>query len=160
MKHIVIIIVLSVFSGCVATKPLPSDLTTYEKIFSLPNQSKDQLYIKTNEWFVRTFVSSESIIEFQDKDAGKILGKYVNDFTKGIYNYRVKQVISIDIKEGKVRLIINEPLIKATGSVLSTEPYNFPYKKIKSLSQLELIKTHWQKLASDLENTLIKDTSW
>jgi hypothetical protein len=47
----------------------------FEKVIDVSNLSKSDIYIKANAWFVETFNSAESVIEFQDKEAGKIMGK-------------------------------------------------------------------------------------
>ena len=60
-------------------------LRTMEVIFDYPNKTNDQLYILSNTWFVEYFNSDESILEFQDKENGKIAGKYTFQHGNGIY---------------------------------------------------------------------------
>lgn len=38
---------------------------------------KNSNYIKANEWMVTTFNSAKSVIQFSDKDAGIVKGKYI-----------------------------------------------------------------------------------
>src|SRR5690625_5187989 len=76
-----------------------------DEIVEAPGMKKDALYIRANGWFVETFNSPESVIEFQDKEAGKIMGKYVYTYSEGVYTYAVRQTISIDIREGRLRKI-------------------------------------------------------
>src|SRR5690625_7103367 len=80
---------------------------------------KDDLYIRTNGWFVETFNSPESVIEFQDKEAGKIMGKYVYTYSEGVYTYAVRQTISIDIREGRLRMSIRERSEEHTSELQS-----------------------------------------
>lgn len=68
-----------ILNGCatmMGAKAAP-EMRTFEKVIEISDKSKDQIYIKANGWFVETFNSAESVIEFQDKEAGKIMGKYV-----------------------------------------------------------------------------------
>src|SRR5574344_2909153 len=73
------ILLLVIASGCatmMGAKATP-EMRTYKRIIEIPGQTKDQIYIRANSWFVETFNSAESGIEFQDKEAGKIMGNYV-----------------------------------------------------------------------------------
>ncbi|WP_107822016.1 DUF4468 domain-containing protein [Mangrovibacterium marinum] len=47
-----------------------------EQVIEVPG-TKDELYVKANEWMVRSFNNAKSVIQFQDKEAGKIMGKYL-----------------------------------------------------------------------------------
>lgn len=70
--------------------------------------TKDVLYIKANEWIVRTFNNAKSVIQFQDKEAGKIMGKYL------MHSYQtsgsdIYSLISIEVKDNATKIDI-EPL--------------------------------------------------
>jgi hypothetical protein len=158
MKNLLFLFLFSVLiTSCV---PQAITVKDFEKIIDM-NNSKDELYIKTNEWFVETFNSAESVIEFQDKEAGKIIGKYVlNDITQGLYIYNIKQTISIDIKEGKVRIVIKDPYEKATGSVLGGEPYNHNYSPLSSQKRLSILRLEWDELSKSLEKRLNENSDW
>ena len=51
----------------------------YEKseFIAVEGSSKDQIFIKANEWMVNVFRDARSIIQFKDKDEGRIIGKYL-----------------------------------------------------------------------------------
>ena len=67
---------LCVFYSCTPIKYLTVTTPKQEKILEIKN-SKNELYIKANQWMVNTFTSAKSIIQFQDKEEGKIMGKYI-----------------------------------------------------------------------------------
>ena len=83
--------VLMVSNGCGLMSGVKADETqrSMEVIFDFPNKTNDQLYILANTWFVEYFNSDESIIEFQDKENGKIAGKYTFQHGNGIYYYMI-----------------------------------------------------------------------
>ena len=113
------------------------DARNFERIGEFPNVSKSDLYIRANSWFVATFVSAESVIEFNDKESGKIMGKFTYEYDEGVYTYRVRQVISVDIKDGKIRFIVNDPYYRVTsgaGKYYSNTPYNMPISAIPAHS--------------------------
>ena len=117
MKNLIyasLLVVLMVTNGCGLMSGVKADetLRTMEVIFDYPNKTNDQLYILSNTWFVEYFNSDESNIEFQDKENGKIAGKYTFQHGNDIYYYMIKQTISIDIKNEKLKLIFLNPVYK------------------------------------------------
>src|SRR5690625_6988668 len=122
MKKLITLIITAVIispflSSCGTMMGAKADESerSIDEIIEAPGMKKDDLYIRTNGWFVETFNSPESVIEFQDKEAGKIMGKYVYTYSEGVYTYTVRQTISIDIRVGRVRMSIREPYVKTTG---------------------------------------------
>ena len=75
MKKFFSIIALFFLYSCVTTQSItaPGKIT---ETFNIPG-SKNELYIKANQWMVKTFNNAKSVIQFQDKEAGKIMGKYL-----------------------------------------------------------------------------------
>lgn len=62
--------------------------------------SKNELYVKAHEWIARTYGSAKAVIDMQDKEAGKIIGKcLISDVANG----DIKYLLSFDIKDGKYR---------------------------------------------------------
>lgn len=63
-------------TGCAtieqAKKP---PMTQYEKIVEVPNTSKDEIYEGARQWFAKSFRDSNSVLRYQDKESGSIIGK-------------------------------------------------------------------------------------
>lgn len=162
---ILVIILLSVifFSSCgimAGTKASP-EMMTFEKIIDIPGKEKNELYINANSWFVENFNSAESVIEFQDKESGKIMGKYVYTYNEGMYYHTVRQVISIDLKDEKVRITIKEPYFKTTGDVMNgTYTSNVSYKPLVYQKGLERAHQEWNELAESLVSSLKSSSDW
>ena len=106
-----IIFLLSILLVCCAPMELVQ-IDNVQKVFDIVN-TKDELYIKANQWMVKTFNNAESVIQFSDKESGTITGKYMlkQTFTVDL-NYQVIPnggifaIINIDIKENKARITI------------------------------------------------------
>ena len=47
----------------------------YEDVVKVEGVSASDLYVRANEWFAKTFNSANAVIQMQDKEAGKIIGK-------------------------------------------------------------------------------------
>ena len=150
-----------IFNGCatiMGAKAAP-EMRTFEKIIDISGKTKDQIYIKANSWFVETFNSAESVIEFQDKEAGKIIGKYVFTYTEGVYGYSVKQTVDLEMKDDKVRVKINNPLYKTTSGMGETY-YNTSYQALETQKGIERARKQWNELTTSLENYLNQNDEW
>lgn len=83
---------------------------TFIQVIEAPGRTKEQLYVTLNYWFTATFNDANSVIKFNDKEAGTIIGQ---GYVEGIathsggmnkYNISIRPIIRVDIKEGKARL--------------------------------------------------------
>lgn len=65
------------------------------------------MFVKTN-WAVGYFNKADSVIEYSDKDAGIISGKYVGDvypIMGGLSGSQsIKSIFTVSVKDGKVKL--------------------------------------------------------
>ena len=145
--------------GTIMGSAASEDQRRFEKIIDVPNVSKNDLYIKVNSWFVETFNSAESVIEFQDKEAGKIMGKYVYTYSEGVYTHAVRQTLSIDIKDGRIKMVINDPYFKTTSGMGQTY-YNAQYGPLKTQAGIDRARKEWYSLSFSLEDYLNKNSSW
>ena len=80
MKHVLLILVfllsanISYAGKFFGNETLDSDWT-YQIVEETPELSKEQIYSNTLAWFAEEFVSSKEVIQLQDKENGKIIGK-------------------------------------------------------------------------------------
>ncbi len=156
-------IILAVFmlSGCgtVMGVKAPPEASSMEKIIDIAKADKDELYIKANTWFVDTFVSAESVIEFQDKEAGKIAGKYTFEYSEGFQRYRVKQTIDLSIRDNMVRVEIRSPVFRVVHSASRSMPHT-EYVPLETQAGLNKARTEWNMLINSLEEALRQSYEW
>lgn len=106
-----------------------SDSTEFQfvKIDSV-NYSKDELFLKAETWLANSFVSSKSVIQMKDKDAGKIICKgvfaYVDKEVGSTTHFDIKFSLEISVRDKKYRIklydFINSGYIDWDGSDLTT----------------------------------------
>ncbi len=151
------VLLMMIFNSCASlfSPKATEEQKRMEKILSFEQKNKEELYIQTNAWFVKIFRSAESVIEFQDKEAGKIMGKYVFSLYDGIYKFNIKQVLSIDIKDEKIRIILSNPAKK-----LISNDVNYDYVTVKSQKLMEKIRLEWEKLIQSLITSIDNETNW
>jgi len=74
MKKLMLLSLIFI-TACVVYKTVSSE--PYSEVFENLPGTKDELFVKANEWMVKTFTSAESVIEYSDKEAGALMGKYL-----------------------------------------------------------------------------------
>ena len=140
-------------SSCVGYQTISfEDNTGVIEIFDSLSDSQDLLFIKANDWMVSTFNDATSVIEYSDKEAGVIIGKYKlhGEINHGLYgattDTRVYAKIEIEVKENKARVII-KPIGSWQYDSSGITIYN--YSKEDAIADM-------QKLADSLEVRLNK----
>lgn len=89
-------------AGCAGMEPAPIADRSLQKVHDI-DLKKDEIYSRSLEWLAKTFTDSKAVIEMQDKDSGKIIGKGVITFTAGIVNIPCRFTMSIEAKDGRYR---------------------------------------------------------
>lgn len=86
----------------------------YKIIDSAKGITADQLYTNARAWVAKTFVSANAVLQMDDKQAGKIIGKgnmrtpVKNAFGMVIGDDIINFTITIDVKENKYRVILSD----------------------------------------------------
>lgn len=110
MKTIYSILLILLMSSCGTT------LVTFPMVsesIDVPG-TKDEIYIRANQWMVRHFESAKNVIQFTDKEAGKIMGKYLmrSMIVRGKRDpVDVYSLITISVKDNATKIEI-EPMGK------------------------------------------------
>ena len=116
------VFLLIAFSLCAkAQKEMPnlpidsaSNKITYTKVVWLDTSlTQLELFSRAREWFARAFKSSNNVIQMEDKDAGKIVGKGLTQvYCKSMGADRkcgfVNFTISIYLKDGRYKYEITD----------------------------------------------------
>jgi hypothetical protein len=68
------------------------------------NLSKDAIFARSLEWMAQTFVDSKQVVELQDKENGKIIGKGLTEFMNGITPTPCRFTMMIEAKDNKYRV--------------------------------------------------------
>ena len=147
--------------------PLTLDLTpeqkTYTEVFEVKGVDKKELFVRANSWFATIFSNSESVIQFSDKESGKIIGNYYQEMTNIDSLWGVKQVIEVDVKDEKVRIVIQNLTAAIIGDRMEGK---FIFTKATNWGETNdlfiIIKTreNWKSLSTSLKNKLNSKDSW
>jgi hypothetical protein len=118
-------VILLVFGVVVLSSCIPSTiLTVNERPLKIEVQSsldKDALFVKANLWMVDVFNNAESIIQYSDKEASVLKGKYLAYNGTGAYDgfmYEVPNVkYYITITVNTYDNLISMTLILPSGDI-------------------------------------------
>ena len=107
--------------------PVKDGAVIYERVVEAPNKSKADLYKNAKQWFVDYFKSSKDVIQNEDKEDGKIVGKGILLIPfKGALGsnvmYNDKLSIQVDCKDNKYRLRFYEQTLSSSGGEVITTP--------------------------------------
>jgi len=97
--------------------PLPFDEQThrisYQGVVEVPDVTKDQLYVRANEWVAKAYRSANNVIQMQDKEAGRLVAKGLirvslrvlgMDADAGV----IRHTLTIYVKEGRYKYVLSD----------------------------------------------------
>lgn len=93
--------------------PLTEEETTVVQVYEAPGYTKDQLFDGAKRWIAENFRSAESVIEYEDRNGGTIIGhgnmmidppmkRGVSYYS--VYRGRVGFKLKVETKDGRLRL--------------------------------------------------------
>jgi len=157
MKTIYFPIILLFVTSCSSVSKIPLD-NSYEKVIEVQGVSKDKLYVQVNAWFVEAFNSAESVIEFQDKEEGRVMGKYRFIKSKGADRYRT--IISVEIKENKARIKFYEPVLEIWSNSKKNKFISSYGVSSRNWYLSKIFIPQWTLMAQSLESKLNEVDDW
>lgn len=83
----------------------------YSKVIEVPNKTSKELYSSAREWFAKTFVSANDVLQMDDLQSGKLIGK--GNFL--LKDWIVDFNFEVIVKEGRYKYDLSN--IKVTMEV-------------------------------------------
>ena len=146
---------------------------TYSGVVKIDSVNKQELYSRAREWFAKAYKNSSKVIQMEDKESGKIVGKAMIEVygsTLGIRNEggNINYTISIYIKEGRYKYEVTD--FYHTGFVSHSQygtayipdggPCEKLYKEKKGIPMINTYKNTYEKYLNEMDITtkiLIED---
>lgn len=165
-KLLLIVLLLPVIATAQDSIPkLPVDstthLVTFLRINNVPGVTKAELYARAREWFAVTFSTANKVLQMDDKENGKLVGRgsLTSTYTMKIglgmtmpSSYIIDYTINITIKDFKYRIIITDFQLKNTSSNIESSIENvllnvdaYQHKKLSRIMK-EITKSQIQAL--------------
>lgn len=143
-----------VFVICCATAPIEE--RQIQNVIEFPGMNKNQIYSRSLEWIATSFKSAKSVIEIEDKESGKIIGKIITPCGSGLGLYYVNSTLTIEVKDKRARFtcIANSAL---SQNMTNEGPI---YNNLSNVSQ---IRDSLQKLSEEYRAFILnqkKSENW
>ena len=97
-------------AGCAGLQPVADADRTFERVVEAPGYSKEQIFNGTKIWIAENFKSAKAVLEYENKDAGTLIGNGIISYPcSGLEciakaDWRVPFTMRVDIKDQKFRL--------------------------------------------------------
>ena len=109
--------------SCATQQKLSYADIKYQEIIDLPGKNKSEIYESTLQSMASIFNSSKAVLQYQNKEDGKIIGKGITDVVYSFMPVETHFTITIDIKDEKIRITFTDmyTVLKTYG----TTPLNY-----------------------------------
>lgn len=114
MKRIILaLMVCTMLAGCAGFHAMTPEEMQIQKVVEVPNTPKSILFDKSRMWYATAFRSANSVIQYENKENGTIMGNgNVSDSVMMVL-YTLRFSVATEVKDNKAR-------ITATGQSLYT----------------------------------------
>ena len=123
MKKIIFLLSVFLFFSCGHKL---ETMAPVEKVIEAPG-TKNQLYVRANNWMVESFNNAKMVVQFSDKEEGIVTGRYMMAPTWGYNGYSVVQsgghfaIIQIQLKEGATKITVKPEATRYTDKWTSKD---------------------------------------
>ncbi|WP_375418163.1 DUF4468 domain-containing protein [uncultured Hymenobacter sp.] len=133
---------------------LPFDETThqitYQGVVDVPGLTKDQLYVRAHEWLAKAYRSANDVIQMQDKEAGRLVGKGTTRvMVRGYDAGYVRHTLTIYLKDGRYKYVLTDLSHDAPGlkNFVSGGPLERPNGEVMVMGG----KKQWDEVRRDAD---------
>lgn len=129
MKKLIFILYFFIPAFCFAQE--------YTEVVQVEGKTAQQLYTSAREWFAKTFVSANDVIQMEDPTSGKIIGKGSNHIAEGYVvgkgiatifttmDWYPNYTLKIEVKDGRYKYELTDIKIKSIDSFGNTAEVPF-----------------------------------
>jgi hypothetical protein len=144
--------------------PMVEGKVVYEQIDSV-RSTKEELFLRSKVWLVKSFKSAKSVIQLEDKDVRKLMGKGMDTY---LLHYGMNQIlvtggvyytIQIDCRDNKARIrIFDLEQGDMQGPSQAIEVAQYWPRKVKPLVEAQ-INTRMLALLGTFKDGISKSAS-
>lgn len=98
---------LALIAPLTACQTTPVAPTESQAVATFGDLDQRTIYNRARQWFSEYFVDGESVVNYEDPEAGTIIGNgiaFVGTDPLGVIKYYVKYTLRVDTKDGKARV--------------------------------------------------------
>ncbi|WP_319231666.1 DUF4468 domain-containing protein [Draconibacterium orientale] len=160
MRKLLLTIVLAGFfaSSYSQHKIIQEKFPVYEGVITKENTNKTELFLKLKEWVAISFKSAKDVIQFEDKEIGKIVSKgnssySINNGTT-ILNETVYFTLTLETKDNRFKYTLEFTSLKSSG-------IDAPIEKalvldLESINNLKYVGKKFKQKAIESQKSTVK----
>ncbi|SHJ67275.1 protein of unknown function [Arenibacter nanhaiticus] len=145
-KYVILLSIL--LSSCYTYERVPITMEPIDRTIMVEG-TKSDLFVKANNWMVEIFTSPKSVIQFSDKEAGVVTGRYLfKDFGSTVVMGEVVDfgqiyaIIKLNVKDGASKITIDaENFIELHSK--TNESYR--YTKEKAVQEIQVLMDNYEQ---------------
>ncbi|WP_026810521.1 DUF4468 domain-containing protein [Arenibacter latericius] len=145
-KYVILLGIL--LSSCYTYERVPITMEPFDRTIMVEG-IKNDLFVKANNWMVEIFTSPKSVIQFSDKEAGVVTGRYLfKDFGSTIVMGEVVDfgqiyaIIKLNVKDGATKITIDAGNFTEIHSK-TNESYR--YTKAKAVQEIQVLMDNYEQ---------------
>ena len=167
MKKLVTILSVLMITGILLTGcatmgggQATADMLVLTEIVEVPGVSKDDLFVRANSWMVDTFRSAEAVIQYTDKEAGIVKGKYLLILPIGMgEKMHVTSTVTVEMKDEKAKITFNDAYYKFSITVGSASSSEEGY--VEDNKTITKVRADWESMVQNFKIAISNDSlSW
>jgi hypothetical protein len=133
-----VLAVVFAFAGCASSEEVIDPSAEISKIYDV-ELSKDEIYDGSLQFIAENFTSAKSVIEYQDRNSGRIIGNGSTPISDGFMDRPATFTMVIDIKDNRYRISFRSLQYQPGtalpwGPIKSRTPYNNMVVELNSLA--------------------------
>lgn len=100
----ILMLVLLFANSCATLKNTPMAERSIQTIYELPGINRRQIFDKTKEWIAMNYKSAKDVIQLEDLEQGKIIGRGHTSVPYLLINVPCDYTFAIEFKDEKIRI--------------------------------------------------------
>ncbi|NKI28187.1 DUF4468 domain-containing protein [Arenibacter sp. 6A1] len=145
-KYVILLSIL--LSSCYTYERIPITMEPIDRTIMVDG-TKNDLFVKANNWMVEIFTSPKSVIQFSDKEAGVVTGRYLfKDFGSTVVMGEVVDfgqiyaIIKLNVKDGATKITIDA---ENFTEVHSKTNESYRYTKEKAVQEIHVLMDNYEQ---------------
>jgi hypothetical protein len=150
-KYAAVCVAVLTICGCASLERVANPDADISKVIDV-DKSKGAIFDLTMQFIAENFKSAKSVIEYQDREAGRIVGNGTTFVSDGMMDRPASFTMIIDIKDKKFRVTYKSLRYQA-GTALPWGPIEYvtPYNSM--VGQLDGITDHLRRYVESSAET-------
>ena len=160
MRKLLLTIVLACFfvNSYSQHKIIQEKFPVYEGVITKENTTQTELFLKLKEWVAISFKSAKDVIQFEDKEIGKIVSKgnssySINNGTT-ILNETVYFILTLETKDNRFKYLLEFTNLNSAGIDAPIE--SALVLDLESINNLKYVGKKFKQKAIESQESTVK----